>query len=133
MRKFKNIIALSLIPFNTLLLFFLIVEDKLVIPAWVQVFGRMHPVMLHFPIVFMLLYGGFILFTPPKYKAEAWFRVIAKSALLVAAFTAAVTALMGLLLSKEEGYDQDAIAWHKYTGVAISLALFILYSFDNWL
>ena len=133
MRKFKNIIALSLIPFNTLLLFFLIVEDKLVIPAWVQVFGRMHPVMLHFPIVFMLLYGGFILFTPPKYKAEAWFRVIAKSALLVAAFTAAVTALMGLLLSKEEGYDQDAIAWHKFTGVAISLVLFILYSFDNWL
>jgi DNA mismatch repair protein MutS len=28
----------------------------------------MHPVMLHFPIVFMLLYGAFILFTPNKYN-----------------------------------------------------------------
>ncbi len=133
MKRFKNIIALSLIPFNTLLLFFLIVEDKLVIPAWVQVFGRMHPVMLHFPIVFMLLYGAFILFTPAKYKREVWFKVIAKSALLAAAFTSAVTALMGLLLSKESGYDEDAIAWHKYTGVAISFVLFTLYSFGSWL
>ncbi len=117
LRKFKNIIALSLIPFNTLLLFFLIVEDKLVIPAWVQVFGRMHPVMLHFPIVFMLLYGAFIFFTPAKYKQEVRFKVIAKSALLAAAFTAAVTALMVFFPSKEAGFDENAIAWHSYSVV----------------
>lgn len=103
------------------------------LPAWLQVFGRMHPLMLHFPIVFMLLYGAIILFTPPKYKSELWFSLIAKNTLLIAAFTAALTALMGLLLSKEQGYDEDAIAWHKYTGVAISFVLFILYSFGDWL
>ncbi|WP_153798893.1 FN3 associated domain-containing protein [Foetidibacter luteolus] len=131
--KFKNILAASLIPFNTLLLFFLLVEGRLDVPAWLQVFGRMHPLVLHFPIVLILLYAAMLLVTPAQYKKEHWFQSGIEWMLLFASVTSAVTALMGLLLSREPGYDADAIALHKYTGILTSLLLFIMYSSRKWL
>ncbi len=131
--KLKNIIAASLVPFNALLFFFLIVEDKLVVPSWLQVFGRMHTVILHFPIVLILLYACWLLVTPKSFKKESWYRPVAEGLLLAAAFTASITALMGLLLSREPGYDADEIAWHKWTGVMTSFLLFIMYNFRGWL
>ncbi len=74
-----------------------------------------------------------ILFAPPKYKNEQWFVWLTRIILLLSAITAAITALMGLMLSKETGYDEDAIAWHKYTGILLSFLLFGLYSFHQWL
>jgi hypothetical protein len=47
--------------------------------------------------------------------------------LLSAAFTAAITALMGMLLSREGGYDADSITSHKYTGSIVSFILLFLY------
>lgn len=29
--------------------------DQLVVPTWLQILGRMHPLILHFPIVLLLL------------------------------------------------------------------------------
>lgn len=129
----KKLVDLLLLPLNCLLLFFLVFESRLHVPAWLQVFGRMHPIMLHFPIVLMLIYGGMILLAPARFKNEHWFIWFTKNVLLLSAITAAITALMGLLLSKEPGYDADAIAWHKYTGIALSFLLFGLYSFHQWL
>src|SRR5678815_4157220 len=51
--------------------------------------------------------------------------------LLLSAFTAAVTAIMGLFLSREEGYDAEALMWHKWGGVTVSLLLLLWYSFRN--
>jgi len=127
--KFKNIAAALLVPLNVLLLFFMVVEGRLVVPAWLQVFGRMHPLVLHFPIVLVLLYAALELCTTKKIKQEGWYGVIADVLLLSAAFTAAGTALMGLILSKEPGYDADTVVLHKYLGALTSFALFGLYSF----
>src|SRR5205085_1874675 len=44
---------------------------------------------------------------------------------------AVLSALMGLFLSKEKGYDADALALHKWTGVITSMGLFLLYAFKN--
>ncbi len=129
--KLKNIIAASLVPLNALLLFFLVVDSKLVIPAWLQVFGRMHPLVLHFPIVLILLYAAIVLFTPKVTKTENWYAVIADGLLLASAFTAVGAALMGLILSKEAGYDADTVVLHKYLGALTSFALFTLYSFKD--
>ena len=71
--KLKNILATTLIPFNSLLLFFLVFEDKLVVPSWLQVMGRLHPVVLHFPIVLVLIYAAAILVTPKSVRKEKWF------------------------------------------------------------
>src|SRR6478735_1147313 len=125
--KLKNILATTLIPLNTLLLFFLIFDDKLTVPSWLQVLGRLHPVVLHFPIVLMLVYAVTILLVPKTIKAESWFIELGEWVLLATALTAVITALMGLLLSREGGYDADNIALHKYTGIITSFLLFIIY------
>ncbi len=38
---------------------------------------------------------------------------------------------MGFLLSKEEGYNQQALWWHKWGGVAVSLFSFGWYAYRN--
>jgi hypothetical protein len=40
---------------NTLLVFLLIFGNHLVIPQWLQPVGRMHPLLLHFPIVILMM------------------------------------------------------------------------------
>ena len=131
--KLKNILATALIPFNILLLFFLIFSNQLVIPTWLQVLGRMHPVILHFPIVLVLIYFAIVLIIPKKNISELWYIELTEWLLLSGAFTAVLTALMGMFLSREGGYDEDSIVAHKYLGSIISFLLFIIYFSRNFL
>jgi len=103
------------------------------VPSWLQVLGRMHPVVLHFPIVLVLIYSAIVLFIPKRIKSESWYIESAEWILLIAAFTAVITALMGMLLSREAGYDADSITAHKYTGVITSFILVIIYFCRNLL
>ena len=79
----------------------------------------MHPMILHFPIVLLIL--SFLWETIVSSKHELAVRAAGDWLLLSASFTAVIAALMGFFLSKEGGYDADAIALHKWTGVIISL------------
>lgn len=107
---------------NCMLLFLLLFESSLSLPPWLQVFGRMHPLLLHFPLVLIILYA-FVVILPRNdvYKDAG------SMLLLIAAFTAVVTAVMGLFLSKEEGYDPEALFWHKWGGVGISVFSLLWY------
>ena len=60
MLRWKNIVFNIILCLNCLLVLFVLAGDKLHIPAWLQVAGRMHPLVLHFPIVLLILYicGG---------------------------------------------------------------------------
>ncbi|HWB27963.1 MAG TPA: FN3 associated domain-containing protein [Chitinophagaceae bacterium] len=131
--KLKNIAAASLLPLNVLLLFFLIVFNSLAVPSWLQVFGRLHPLILHFPIVLILAYAVLQLLTPAPVKARQGYATLLETLLLAAAFSAVTTALMGILLAREPGYDADSIALHKYTGAFTAFALFGLYHFNRQL
>jgi len=133
MQRWKNILFNTILCLNCLLVFFVLAGDKIRVPAWLQVAGRMHPLVLHFPIVLLILYIFWSVFLQTKSKAGLadtedemgnWL-------LLTAAFTAAVTALMGFLLSKEEGYNPQALWWHKWGGVAVSLFSFGWYAGRN--
>jgi uncharacterized membrane protein len=89
----------------------------------------MHPMVLHFPIVFIVLYILYVLFfqkqiSPPETAVQ-----MGEWLLLLSAFTAAITALIGLFLSREEGYDADALLWHKWGGVIVSLLMVAWYGF----
>jgi hypothetical protein len=126
--KWKSGFGASLIPLNILLLFFLVFEDRIIVPAWLQVFGRMHPLALHFPIVLVILYAVWVLFTLRATRTDA---DVADILLLAAAFTAVLTALMGLLLSKEPGYEGAGLSWHKWTGAATAFGLFALWQFRD--
>lgn len=125
----KTIFERSLIPLNSLLLFFLLFEPRIVLPAWLQVFGRMHPLALHFPIVLVMIYAGVMIFFPSGLRKERWFISAVDAVLLSAAFTASVTALMGFALSRNEGYDPDSLSVHKWTGVFIPFVLYFFYLF----
>lgn len=117
---------------NCLLVFLLVFENKLSVPAWLQVAGRMHPLILHFPLVLIVLYALAVVILPPhKTSADDSYGNTTDLLLLVAAFTTVITALMGLFLSKEEGYDPETLLWHKWGGVAVSLFTLLWYSFNK--
>lgn len=117
-QRVQNIIFNSCILLNGLLLTITVLGDKIAVPAVLQVVGRMHPLLLHFPIVLVCL--AFIMELVIKRSVNQPLKEAANWLLLAAAFTSALTALMGSFLSRETGYDQDAIAWHQWTGIAVS-------------
>src|SRR5215510_16014105 len=91
----------------------------------------MHPMLLHFPIALSVLYLLYILFLQHKLSPPGIAIQIGEWLLLLSAFTAAVTAIMGLFLSREEGYDAEALMWHKWGGVVVSLSLLLWYNFRD--
>ena len=118
MTRWKNVVFNITLAANCLLFFLLLFASRLVVPPWLQVLGRMHPLILHFPIVLLILFVILL-----------FLRRADPVLLLLTAFMAAITAIMGLLLSKEPGYDQDALALHKYSGIALSFLTLGWYAF----
>jgi uncharacterized membrane protein len=121
-----------LFALNIFILFLFFFSDRIVVPVWLQPLGRMHPLLLHFPIVILLLALLLEFFSfRMKYTDEKFYQLFAESLLLIGTLTAAVTAIMGLILSKEQGYQGTAMQWHKVGGVSIVLvSSFIYYSRD---
>jgi len=116
-----NVVAKqALIVLNVFALFLLLFSKYIVLPFWMQPLGRMHPALLHFPIVVLIL--GVILglrrFTGNQEENTSFDR-FARNLLLVGALLAGTTVIMGLFLSREEGYAGEALAWHKWSGAAI--------------
>ncbi|GGN05765.1 hypothetical protein GCM10010967_46210 [Dyadobacter beijingensis] len=121
-----------LVAANIFVLFLLLFESKLVIPAWLQTIGRMHPLILHFPIVILLLAMLLEFFRfRPEYAGNAFYRNFLQGLLLIGALFAAVTVIMGLFLSREEGYAGDTLTWHKWTGAGIFFLASMIYWVRN--
>lgn len=105
---------------NIFILFLLIFNGRVVLPPWLQVLGRMHPLLLHFPIVLILVAGILTFIRLREPAAESWKQQLTSVLLLLGALSAAVTVIMGLFLAKEEGYNGSGILqWHKWSGVGI--------------
>ena len=105
---------------NGLLVFLLIFENRFQVPFWMQAMGRMHPLVLHFPLVVLILYSIWVI-TIEKPESTRWNADVADTLLVIGALTAAVAAFSGFVLSKEDGYESGTLLWHKWLGVAISL------------
>ena len=132
MQRWKNSLFNIAFTLNCLLLFLLLFENKLSIPLWLQVAGRMHPLILHFPLVLVVLYALTTLIAGfKKVNNDEPFKTIAGFLLLLAALTSVITALAGLFLSREEGYDAEALFWHKWSGAAISVFTLGWYYFSR--
>ena len=50
MERISRIVINVIFCIQVLLIFLLFAEDKVLLPAWLQVAGRMHPLVLHLPI-----------------------------------------------------------------------------------
>jgi uncharacterized membrane protein len=131
MQRTRNIIFNICFTINCLLVFFLIFHSRMAIPSWLQVMGRMHTLLLHFPITLLVLYIFWTLVVDKKKNTNEVVKNIGNWLLLVSAFTAAFTALMGLFLSKEDGYDADALQWHKWSGISIAIITSLWYAYKE--
>jgi len=95
--------------------------DSLAVPPLLQVVGRAHPLILHFPIVLLLMAVALYWIRDEKLKE------IGTWILLLGANLTGITVLAGLLLANED-YDGDLLLWHQWLGV-VSLGLAVLIYF----
>jgi uncharacterized membrane protein len=117
---------------NILLLFLLLFESFIYIPVWLQPIGRMHPLMLHFPIAFMLLALLLEFFRfRPEFKFQPFFQNFTGYLLLFAILTGLIAAIMGMFLSQEEGYSGQMLNWHKWSGAGMVFLATLIYTFRN--
>lgn len=118
-------ISVNLIFFiQVLLLFLLFFESRVELPAWLQVAGRMHPMVLHLPIGILILLIVFVMLRSLFTKKQ--FRKIILICLAMASVSAAVTALFGFFLSIGGDYGVSSLQQHKFSGVALSIITFFL-------
>jgi len=129
MRRYRNFLFNCCFAINCLLVFSLLFESRLVLPAWLQVAGRLHMMLLHIPITLLILSVAWSLFAGKMARENETVSKLGDGLILLTAFTASLTALLGLFLSKEEGYDTGALQWHKWGGVAISFITALWYAY----
>ncbi len=128
MQRVKKIGAGVLFGSMIFLLFLVTFEVLITIPGWLAVAGRMHPMLLHFPIVLLLL-SFFTLWVPvSKGEDNEWLDLLR----LMAALSASVTAILGMLLSLEDGRSGTMLLWHKWGGVGIAILGFLFYAYYSF-
>jgi len=118
----------TLFALNIFIVVLLLAGDHLMIPRWLQPVGRMHPLLLHFPIVLLILAMLMEFFRyKPVFASEKFYQDFATVLLLSGALLSALTAIMGLFLSRESGYDGSDVQWHKWFGVCIVFFSSLIY------
>lgn len=85
-------------------------------------FGKLHPLVLHFPIVIGIAIVIYFLFFQHKALEENTEKFI----LVGNALMASMVALLGLFLSKQDAYDNDTLNLHKWGGLSITLISWLL-------
>lgn len=117
---------------NGLLIFLLVFDSRFDVPGWMFPLGRLHPVVLHFPLVALLIYGCWIIIVE-KQGSTRWNADLANTLLLLGTFTATVAAFSGFILSKEDSEVSSTLMWHKYLGVGISIGSVAWYGLARYL
>ncbi len=81
--------------------------------------GRLHPLLVHFPVGFLLLAAIAELFTLKQFNS----RLRSGINLLVyaGAFSAVLAAIFGLLLATNGDYGADALSLHQWSGIATAV------------
>jgi uncharacterized membrane protein len=122
MKKFLSALAYLTIGLNGLLLLLVLFADKVAVGGIWQSAGRLHPLLLHLPIGFFVLFVVFVFAGSSSKK----FRKSAKPVIQLTALLIVLTALAGLLLSREGGYEANALQRHLIAGTVMSLVALIL-------
>ncbi|MCE9592740.1 MAG: hypothetical protein K8S98_00965 [Planctomycetes bacterium] len=99
-------------------------------PAWLEVFGRLHPLVLHLPIGLFVglavveLLGAFGVFELPRRVTGVWVGL--------AALSACATAASGWVLSHESGYGGETLERHETLGLIVG-GLALVVSALHWM
>jgi hypothetical protein len=100
--------------------FLLLFENRMVLPAWLQVAGRGHTMFLHFPIVLLMLVLLAVLWNEPLMQTSKW-----KSFEALTVGTTVTTAILGLLLSREQTTTGTDLLLHKWSGTILALITYL--------
>ena len=117
-----------LFALNIFIIFLLFFGNSIEIPRWLQPVGRLHPLIIHFPIVVLIMAMVLEFFRfKERFRTEKLYHDFTTYLWLTGALFAAFTAIMGLFLSKEAGYEGDTLQFHKWFGVSVVFASTLIY------
>lgn len=119
--SWKSALDNLLLGWTVLIFFILWFEPRLELPIALQVAGRTHPLLLHFPIVLVLIASvlGFLKpAVPASYQRLAW---------QLSAHFLALTVLSGLLL-KQQDYEGETANLHQWWAIGTYIAVLLIYS-----
>lgn len=121
-----------LFALNIFIVVLLWAGDSLAIPQWLQPIGRLHPLILHFPIVILLLAMVMEFFRfRPEFANEKLYQRFTTYLLALGALLSSLTVIMGLFLSREPGYEGGTLQWHKWFGVSVAFVGYGIYLWRN--
>jgi uncharacterized membrane protein len=130
MKKFYAVLSYFTIGLNALLLFLIFFSDKITVSPLLQSAGRLHPMLLHLPIGFFII---FLLMMTVGISKKSY-RKSARLVLNLTAFLVVIAAVAGLLLSREGGYNETVLTRHTVTAVLLSISVGVLSQLKNeWL
>jgi uncharacterized membrane protein len=122
----------ALFALNIFILVLLVAGDSLVVPKWLQPVGRLHPLILHFPIVILMLAMVLEFFRfRAEFVNERFYQNFTNYLLVLGALLSSLTVIMGLLLSREPGYEGGNLLWHKWFGVSVAFVGYGVYLIRN--
>src|SRR5688572_27942154 len=104
MERIKAILLNLVFCIQILLTFLLFLGDNVSLLVWLQVAGRLHPLLLHLPICLWILFFAMITLRSRNGLEHKTYEAIAFTVLLFASFTASITAFFGFLLSIHGDY-----------------------------
>lgn len=122
-KRLRQVAAQGLIVLNVFVLFLLLFSDRIVLPYWLQPVGRLHLMLLHFPLVLLGIAVWMEIFRPNNETiSTSSFIRFGRGMMLAGTWLAGITVVMGLFLSSEDGYAGEALTWHRWTGAVLFFA-----------
>lgn len=94
--------------------------------------GRLHPLLVHFPIGFLIL--AFLLELLSRFRKFRKVRGAIPITVLMGTAAAVFSVVSGLILSEEGGYEPDLLFRHRLFGIitsAVALMLWVIITFEK--
>lgn len=87
--------------------------------------GRFHPLVVHLPIGFVVLAAILEFLTVVKKESYGGLTKTIAITYFSGGVGAALSAIIGYLLSVQGGYDEQTLFWHKWLGITLALLSFL--------
>lgn len=89
-----------------------------------EFFGRLHPILLHLPIGFLLL--AYLMEVASRRAAWSNLKPAVGFALNLGSWSAIGAAASGYWLSQEGGYEENLLFWHQWLGIVTAILAVLL-------